>query len=102
VRVVPISLAPGLLRPHHRGDLAQFVRALRSELRDPPRGLARVGPLPAHLAHHQVTPTVQVLTLGENGYAPGAAAVAGTELTASVEEDRPFSISFDPASLLTL
>jgi hypothetical protein len=45
---------------------------------------------------------VQVLALGENGYLPGASAVAGTELAADVEADRPFSISFDPASLLTL
>lgn len=42
------------------------------------------------------------LALGENGYRPGASAVAGAELAADIEADKPFSVSFDPASLLAL
>lgn len=45
---------------------------------------------------------VQVLTLNENGYLPGVSAVAGTEPPADIEADKPFLVSFDPASLLTL
>jgi Uma2 family endonuclease len=54
------------------------------------------------IVEHSPDPKVQVLTLGENGYLPGASAVAGTKLAADVEADRPLSISFDPASLLAL
>jgi hypothetical protein len=37
-----------------------------------------------------------------NGYLPGPSAVAGTELAADIAADKPFSVSFDPASLLDL
>jgi Uma2 family endonuclease len=47
-------------------------------------------------------PKVQILTLGENGYLPGASAAAGTELAVDVDADKPFFVSFDPASLLIL
>src|SRR6266699_1785853 len=54
------------------------------------------------IVEHSPDPKVQVLTLGENGYLPGVSAVAGTELAADVEADTPFSVSFDPATLLAL
>lgn len=52
------------------------------------------------IVEHSPDPKVQVLTLSEDGYRPGASAVAGTELAADVEADKPFSVSFDPAVLL--
>jgi Uma2 family endonuclease len=52
------------------------------------------------IVEHFPEPKVQILMLGEAGYLPGASAVAGTELAADVEADKPFSVSFDPASLL--
>jgi Uma2 family endonuclease len=54
------------------------------------------------IVEHSPDPKVQVLTLGENGYLPAASAVAGTELTADIQADKPFSVSFDPAALLIL
>lgn len=54
------------------------------------------------IVEHSRDLKVQILTLGENGYLPGASAVAGTELAAGIEADKPFSVGFDPASLLTL
>ncbi len=54
------------------------------------------------IVEHSPDPNVQVLTLGENGYLPAASVVAGTELTADIQADKPFSISFDPAALLIL
>jgi Uma2 family endonuclease len=54
------------------------------------------------IVKHSPDLKVQILTLGENGYLRGASAVAGTELAAGIEADRPFFVSFDPASLLTL
>jgi Uma2 family endonuclease len=54
------------------------------------------------IVEHSPDLKVQILTLGENGYRPGASAVAGTELAAGIDADKPFSVSFDPASLLTL
>jgi Uma2 family endonuclease len=52
------------------------------------------------LVEHSPDLKVQVLMPGENGYRPGASAAAGTELAAEVDADKPFSVSFDPASLL--
>jgi len=54
------------------------------------------------IVEHSPDPKVQILTLGENGYLPGPSAVAGTELAADIAADKPFSVSFDPASLLDL
>ncbi len=54
------------------------------------------------IVEHSPEPKVQVLRLGEGGYLPGAAATAGTRLAAEIEADKPFSVSFDPASLLAL
>ena len=52
------------------------------------------------IVEHSPDPKVQILMLDESGYLPGASAIAGTELTADVEADKPFSVVFDPASLL--
>jgi Uma2 family endonuclease len=52
------------------------------------------------IVEHSPEPKVQVLTLGENGYMPGVSAGAGKELAADIQADKPFSVSFDPASLL--
>jgi Uma2 family endonuclease len=54
------------------------------------------------IVEHSPEPKVQILALGESGYLPGALATAGTELTADIEADKPFPVSFDPAALLTL
>ncbi len=54
------------------------------------------------IVEHSPDLTVQILTLDENGYLPGSSGITGTGLAADVQADRPFSVSFDPASLLTL
>jgi Uma2 family endonuclease len=52
------------------------------------------------IIEHSPDPKVQIMLLGDDGYLPGASAVAGTELAAVVEADKPFSVLFDPAILL--
>ena len=47
------------------------------------------------IVEHSPDLKVQILILGENGYLRGASAVAGTELAAGIEADKPFSVSFD-------
>ena len=38
---------------------------------------------------HSPDPKVQILTLGENRYLPGASAAAGARLTADIQADKP-------------
>jgi Uma2 family endonuclease len=52
------------------------------------------------IVDHYPEPRVQMLQLGERGYSSVPAVAAGTVLTAVVEADKPFEVSFDPAVLL--
>jgi Uma2 family endonuclease len=54
------------------------------------------------IVEHSPDPKVQVLALGDSGYRPGVSAVAGTGLTIDIQAEMPFSVSFDPASLLII
>ncbi len=96
-KVIPGSellLVAEIISPGSSSERTDRVRKVRE--------YASLGIPQYWIVEHSPDPKVQVLTLGANGYLPGAAAVAGTELTADVEAYKPFSVSFDPASLLTL
>jgi Uma2 family endonuclease len=96
-KVIPgreLLLVAEIISPGSSSERTDRVRKVRE--------YAALGIPQYWIVEHSPDLKVQVLALGENGYLPGASAVAGTELAADVEADRPFSISFDPASLLTL
>src|SRR5215468_436276 len=52
------------------------------------------------IVDHQPTPRVQVLRLGEQGYIAEPVANSGTLLMTEIDADKPFTVSFDPATLL--
>jgi Putative restriction endonuclease len=96
-KVIPggeLLLVAEIISPGSSSERTDRVRKVRE--------YAALGIPQYWVVEHSPDPKVQVLTLGENGYLPGASAVARTELAVNVEADRPFSFSFDPASLLTL
>jgi Uma2 family endonuclease len=64
------------------------------------RDYARVGIPRYWIVDHQPGLQVQVMTLGERGYVAKPVVTAGSVLTAEIEADKPFSVSFDPAALL--
>jgi Putative restriction endonuclease len=89
-----LLLVAEIISPGSSSERTDRVRKVRED--------AALGIPQYWIVEHSPDPKVQVLALGENGYLPGASAVAGTQVAADVEADRPFSISFDPASLLAL
>ena len=94
-KVIPGSellLVAEIISPGSSSERTDRVRKVRE--------YASLGIPQYWIVEHSPDPKVQVLTLGESGYLAGASAVAGTELTADIDADKPFSISFDPASLL--
>jgi Uma2 family endonuclease len=96
-KVIPgteLLLVAEIISPGSSSERTDRVRKVRE--------YAALGIPQYWIVEHSPDPKVQVLTLGENGYLHGTSAVAGTELAANVKAGRPFSISFDPASLLTL
>jgi hypothetical protein len=96
-KVIPGSellLVAEIISPGSSSERTDRVRKVRE--------YASLGIPQCWIVEHSPDPKVQVLTLGANGYLPGASAIAGTGLAADVEADKPFSVSFDPASLLTL
>jgi Uma2 family endonuclease len=53
------------------------------------------------LIEHTPRLSVQVLTLADGTYMAAPTVTEGARLTAQVDADKPFTISFDPADLLT-
>jgi Uma2 family endonuclease len=96
-KVIPggeLLLVAEIISPGSSSERTDRVRKVRE--------YASLGIPQYWIVEHSPDLKVQILTLGENGYLPGASAVAGTELTAGIEADKPFSVRFDPASLLIL
>lgn len=96
-KVIPGSellLVAEIISPGSSSERTDRVRKVRE--------YASLGIAQYWIVEHSPDLKVQILTLGENGYLPGASVVAGTELAAGIEADKPFSVSFDPASLLNL
>ena len=96
-KVIPGSellLVAEVISPGSSSERTDRVRKIRE--------YASLGIPQYWIVEHSPDPKVQVLTLGENGYLPGASAVAGSELAADIQADKPFSVSFDPALLLIL
>ncbi len=94
-KVIPGSellLVAEIISPGSSSERTDRVRKVRE--------YASLGIPQYWIVEHSPDPKVQVLTLGESGYLAGASAVAGMELAVDVEADKPFSVSFDPASLL--
>lgn len=94
-KVIPgreLLLVAEIISPGSSSERTDRVRKVRE--------YASLGIPQYWIVEHSPDPKVQVLTLGESGYLAGASAVAGTELTADIDADKPFSVSFDPASLL--
>jgi Uma2 family endonuclease len=94
-KVIPgneLPLVAEVISPGSSSERTDRVRKVRE--------YASLGIPQYWIVEHSPEPKVQVLTLGENGYMPGAFAAAGTELAADIQADKPFSVSFDPASLL--
>src|SRR5262249_11352682 len=52
------------------------------------------------IVDHQPGPRVQVLRLGEQEYVAEPVASSGTLLVTEIKADKPFTVSFDPATLL--
>ncbi|WP_250212722.1 Uma2 family endonuclease [Acrocarpospora catenulata] len=61
---------------------------------------ASVGISQYWIVDHQPEPRVHMLTLGEHGYSATPPVLAGTTLTAEIDADKPFTVTFDPAALL--
>ncbi len=96
-KVIPggeLLLVAEVISPGSGSERTDLVRKVRE--------YASLGIPQYWIIEHSPDLKVQILILGANGYLPGASAVAGTELAAGIEADKPFSVSFDPASLLTL
>lgn len=64
------------------------------------REYANIGIPRYWIVDHHPEPRVQVLTLNGSGYTAGPVVAAGTTLTAEIDADEPFVVSFDPAGLL--
>ncbi|MBO0825448.1 MAG: Uma2 family endonuclease [Actinobacteria bacterium] len=54
------------------------------------------------IVEHAPRLSVQILTLADGGYTAGPVVMEGTRLDATVDADKPFTVSFDPADLLDI
>lgn len=63
---------------------------------------ARVGIPQYWIVEHTPQASVQVLSLGAQGYLPTPPVRQGTGFTADIDADKPFTVAFDPAQLIDL